>query len=160
MNNPIVIAIISAGLSAFVTCTFQMINKFIDMKKGKRDKEEEKERIYSEKKEQVYIAVLDRLLQVRRGFDYSKEFVERNDEYKKWLDEQNQKYMEISPKLRLYASDTIFRLCKHFILYARFTYTPITGPKLSEKSKELYDIGISLVARFMQEDLGYRKYSK
>ncbi len=28
MNNPIVIAIISAGLSAFVTCTFQMINKF------------------------------------------------------------------------------------------------------------------------------------
>lgn len=123
MNNPIVIAIISAGLSAFVTCTFQMINKFIDMKKEKRDKEEEKERIYSEKKEQVYIAVLDRLLQVRRGFDYSKEFVERNDEYKKWLDEQNQKYMEISPKLRLYASDTIFRLCKHFILYARFTYT-------------------------------------
>ena len=115
MNNPIVIAIISAGLSAFVTCTFQMINKFIDMKKEKRDKEEEKERIYSEKKEQVYIAVLDRLLQVRRGFDYSKEFVERNDEYKKWLDEQNQKYMEISPKLRLYASDTIFRLCKHFI---------------------------------------------
>ena len=95
MNNPIVIAIISAGLSAFVTCTFQMINKFIDMKKEKRDKEE-KERIYSEKKEQVYIAVLDRLLQVRRGFDYSKEFVERNDEYKKWLDEQNQKYMEIS----------------------------------------------------------------
>ena len=93
MNNPIVIAIISAGLSAFVTCTFQMINKFIDMKKEKRDKEEEKERIYSEKKEQVYIAVLDRLLQVRRGFDYSKEFVERNDEYKKWLDEQNQKYM-------------------------------------------------------------------
>ena len=160
MNNPIVIAIISAGLSAFVTCPFQMINKFIDMKKEKRDKEEEKERIYSEKKEQVYIAVLDRLLQVRRGFDYSKEFVERNDEYKKWLDEQNQKYMEISPKLRLYASDTIFRLCKHFILYARFTYTPITGPKLSEKSKELYDIGISLVARFMQEDLGYRKYSK
>ena len=64
MNNPIVIAIISAGLSAFVTCTFQMINKFIDMKKEKRDKEEEKERIYSEKKEQVYIAVLDRLLQV------------------------------------------------------------------------------------------------
>lgn len=62
MNNPIVIAIISAGLSAFVTCTFQMINKFIDMKKEKRDKEEEKERIYSEKKEQVYIAVLDRLL--------------------------------------------------------------------------------------------------
>lgn len=123
MNNPIVIAIISAGLSAFVTCTFQMINKFIDMKKEKRDKEEEKERIYSEKKEQVYIAVLDRLLQVRKGFDYSKEFVERNDEYKKWLDEQNQKYMEISPKLRLYASDTIFRLCKHFILYARFTYT-------------------------------------
>ena len=67
MNNPIVIAIISAGLSAFVTCTFQMINKFIDMKKEKRDKEEEKERIYSEKKEQVYIAVLDRLLQVRRS---------------------------------------------------------------------------------------------
>ena len=36
MNNPIVIAIISAGLSAFVTCTFQMINKFIEIKKKKR----------------------------------------------------------------------------------------------------------------------------
>lgn len=129
MNNPIVIAIISAGLSAFVTCTFQMINKFIDMKKEKRDKEE-KERIYSEKKEQVYIAVLDRLLQVRRGFDYSKEFVERNDEYKKWLDEQNQKYMEISPKLRLYASDTIFRLCKHFIYFICPVYIyPNNGTK-------------------------------
>ena len=123
MNNPIVIAIISAGLSAFVTCTFQMINKFIDMKKEKRDKEEEKERIYSEKKEQVYIAVLDRLLQVRRGFDYSKEFVERNDEYKKWLDEQNQKYMEISPKLRFAAGNTDRELCAGLeIISKRWAY--------------------------------------
>lgn len=52
MNNPIVIAIISAGLSAFVTCTFQMINKFIDMKKEIKKK---KRRGYIAKRKNKFI---------------------------------------------------------------------------------------------------------
>jgi len=54
MNNPIVIAIISAGLSAFVTCTFQMINKFIDMKKEKEIKKK-KRRGYIAKRKNKFI---------------------------------------------------------------------------------------------------------
>lgn len=159
MTETIQVAIISASLSALVNCTFQIINKLIDLKKASTDKKEEEARLYKEKKEQVYIAALDRLLQIRRGFDYISDDPTRNKQLKKMIDNQNQIFIEISPKLRLYAPDNIFNQYQFLTSFKKFAYAPLHGPRLVEDSKRAYDTQITLLAHRMQEDLGYRKYS-
>ena len=108
MTETIQVAIISASLAALINCIFQILNRLIDLKKASADKAEEEARLYKEKKEQVYIAALDRLLQIRRGFDYTLDDAMRNKRLKEMIDNQNQIFIEISPKLRLYAPDNIF----------------------------------------------------
>ena len=43
--------------------------------------------------------------------------------------------------------------------YACFAYASQDGPKLIENSKWAFDMQITVLARLMQEDLGYRKYN-
>lgn len=159
MTETIQVAIISASLAALINCIFQILNRLIDLKKASADKAEEEARLYKEKKEQVYIAALDRLLQIRRGFDYTLDDAMRNKRLKEMIDNQNQIFIEISPKLRLYAPDNIFNQYQFLISFGKFAYAPLHGPRLFEESKRAYDTQITLLARRMQEDLGYRKYS-
>lgn len=157
MTETVQVAIISAGLAALINCIFQIINRLVDLKKASIDKEEEEAKIYKEKKEQVYIAALDRLLQIRRGFDYT------SDDYMKWekvrerLDTENSTFITISPKLRLYASDRIFREYQKLALWSKYSFAPLNGPRLFENSKWAFDAQITLLAHLMQAELGYRK---
>lgn len=157
MTETVQVAIISAGLAALINCIFQIINKLVDLKKASIDKEEEEAKMYKEKKEQVYIAALDRLLQIRRGFDYT------SDDYMKWekvrerLDTENSTFITISPKLRLYASDRIFREYQKLALWSKYSFAPLNGPRLFENSKWAFDAQITLLAHLMQAELGYRK---
>ena len=157
MTETVQVAIISAGLAALINCIFQIINRLVDLKKASIDKEEEEAKMYKEKKEQVYIAALDRLLQIRRGFDYT------SDDYMKWekvrerLDTENSTFITISPKLRLYASDRIFREYQKLALWSKYSFAPLNGPRLFENSKWAFDAQITLLAHLMQAELGYRK---
>ena len=157
MTETVQVAIISAGLAALINCIFQIINRLVDLKKASIDKEEEEAKMYKEKKEQVYIAALDRLLQIRRGFDYT------SDDYMKWekvrerLDTENSTFITISPKLRLYASDRIFREYQELALWSKYSFAPLNGPRLFENSKWAFDAQITLLAHLMQAELGYRK---
>lgn len=157
MTETVQVAIISAGLAALINCIFQIINRLVDLKKASIDKEEEEAKMYKEKKEQVYIAALDRLLQIRRGFDYT------FDDYMKWekvrerLDTENSTFITISPKLRLYASDRIFREYQKLALWSKYSFAPLNGPRLFENSKWAFDAQITLLAHLMQAELGYRK---
>ena len=157
MTETVQVAIISAGLAALINCIFQIINRLVDLKKASIDKEEEEAKMYKEKKEQVYIAALDRLLQIRRGFDYT------SDDYMKWekvrerLDTENSTFITISPKLRLYASDRIFREYQKIALWSKYSFAPLNGPRLFENSKWAFDAQITLLAHLMQAELGYRK---
>ena len=157
MTETVQVAIISAGLAALINCIFQIINRLVDLKKASIDKEEEEAKMYKEKKEQVYIAALDRLLQIRRGFDYT------SDDYMKWekvrerLDTENSTFITISPKLRLYASDRIFREYQKLALWSKYSFAPLNGPRLFENSKWAFDAQITLLAHLMQAELGDRK---
>lgn len=159
MNETIQIAIISAGLSALINCIFQLVNKVIDNVKERRESDDKKLAIYLEKKEKVYIAAIGRLLQIRRGFDFTREMVFNNNRLHDVIDKENLSFAEISPQLRLYSTDKIFNKFHELATNACFAYAPQNGPRLLENSKWAYDMQITLLARLMQEDLGYRKYN-
>ena len=160
MTEPLLIAIISAGLATFINCIFQIVNKIIDLKQTKATTEEKRAGAYREKKEQVYIAALDRLLQIRRGFEFTSDAVPRNKRLQEMVNKQNQDFVKIAPKLRLYASDNIFNQYQRLASWGKFAYASSQGPRLLEDSKRAYDLQITLLARRMQDDLGYRKYNQ
>lgn len=159
MNESIQIAIISAGLATLINCLFQLINKLLDNAKEHRESNSKELATYKERKEKTYIAAIGRLLQIRRGFDYTREMVIHSNQLRDYIEKENKAFAEISPQLRLYSSDTIFNKYHELATYARFSYAPQNGPRLFENSKWAYDMQITLLARLMQEDLGYRKYN-
>lgn len=159
MNETIQITIISAGLAALINCIFQLVNKVIDNRKERRESDDKKLIMYLEKKEKVYIAAIGRLLQIRRGFDYTREMVINNDHLRDIIEKDSLSFAEFSPQLRLYSTDRIFNKYHDLAANARFAYAPQNGPRLIENSKWAYDMQITLLARLMQEDLGYRKYN-
>lgn len=159
MNESVQIAIISAGLAALINCIFQIVNKLIDNAKERRDNSDRRKELYIEKKEQVYVAAIGRLLQIRRGFDCNREEAIRSNKIRDNIDKENIAFAEISPQLRLYASDKIFNKYQELASYSHFAYAPAEGPRLIENSKWAYDIQVTILARMMQEDLGYRKYN-
>ncbi len=159
MNESVQIAIISASLAALINCVFQIVNKLIDNEKERRDNSDKKKDLYIEKKERVYVAAIGRLLQIRRGFDCTSEEVIRSNKIRDNIEKENIAFAEISPQLRLYASDKIFNIYQELARYSRFAYAPIEGRRLFEESKGAYDMQVTILARMMQEDLGYRKYN-
>ena len=158
-TDPILIAVISAGLAALVNCAFQLINKYIDIRKSDKDNAEKQKSLYYEKKEQVYIAALDRLLQIRRGFDYTSADYMKFDKLREMFDAGNSAFVSVSPKLRLYASDRIFRVYQQLASWSIYAFAPPNGPRLFEESKWAFDTKITLLAHLMQAELGYRKYN-
>ena len=160
MNESIQIAIISAGLAALINCIFQIVNKLIDNTKEKREDSNKKLASYNEKKEKVYIAAIGRLLQIRNGFEYTREMVINSKQFKENIARDNIAFTEISPQLRLYSTDKIYnKYRKLAYAYRLYAYAPQNGPRLLENSKWAYDMQITILARMMQEDLGYRKYN-
>lgn len=157
MNETLLIAIISAGLSALINCIFQIVNKIIDNNKERLQKNITELEVYKEKKEKVYIAAIGRLLEIRRGFDYTHEMVVSNNTIQQKIEKNNVAFAEISPQLRLYAPDSIFNEYYKLSAYSRFAYAPQNGPRLVEDSKWAFDTSITILARLMQEDLGYRE---
>lgn len=73
------------------------------------------------------------------------------------LDTENSTFITISPKLRLYASDRIFREYQKLALWSKYSFAPLNGPRLFENSKWAFDAQITLLAHLMQAELGYRK---
>lgn len=157
MSEGIQIALISAGLAALVNSVFQLINRYFDSRNADKDRNNKKTDEFLEKKENVYIAALDRLLQIRRGFDYIDEDIVHSNDLKKEISKNNNAYVEIAPKLRLYASDKIFNQFMNLSRFSIYAYAPIHGPRLIENSKMAYEANIVILSKLMQEDLGIRK---
>lgn len=157
MSETVVIAIISGCSGAFITCMFQLINKWIDKKKGDRDREYEEAKLYRDKKEEVYIVALDRLLQIRRGFDYTSNDYMQSKVFREKVDADNAVFISIAPKLRLYSTDKIFRDYQKLALCSKYSFAKPNGPRLIENSKWAFDLKVTLLARLMQDELGYRR---
>ena len=158
MNEAVVIAIISAGFAAFINCVFQIVNRAIDLFQSKRNEKKGKEKTVLKEREAIYIAALDRLLFIRRGFDFTVEQLASNDILQKEWDESNERYTSIPAKMRLYASDKVFREFLGLLVFSRYSFSPASCSKLAEESKWAFNTQITLLAQHMQEDLGIREY--
>lgn len=161
ISELLLIVLTSAGFSSIVNGLFRFVNKWMDQKQKKREKEYLRQEKYFEKKEKVYIAALERLLQIRRGFDYTWEDVVHDKMLKEEIDKGNSAFIEISPQLRLYSTDSIFDKW-HWLAreYREFAYAHLEGRRLFEESKWAFDFQITMLARQMQDDLGYREFNK
>ncbi len=158
MENSILIAVISAGLGAFTVEIFKLINKLIDNKKEKREYEEKGKKDYLEKKETVYSAAIGRLLQIRKGFDITREQLNIYPAIKDDYEKKEKAFDEIAPKLRLYSDDRIFNIYHSLAQRKIYAYAREGEPRLCEDAKKAYEKQITILSRLMQEDLGYRKY--
>lgn len=158
MSQGIQIALISAGLASLVNGIFQVISHLLDSRDIEKVQNNKKIDVLFEKKEAVYMAAIDRLLQIRRGFDYTRETIILHDKnIQEEIDKNNSAYAKIAPELRLYATDKIFNQFMKLSRFAKYSYSSASGLGLIENSKEAFDISVMILACLMQEDLGIRK---
>lgn len=155
MSQTIIIALISAGLASLVNCIFQLINKIFDNRREEINYKRNEKKEYLKKKEEVYASAIERLLELKVGFDYSRSDLLHNKNKIKQIDESNYRYLKTASLLRIYSTDEIFNMYSRLSKFSKFSYSD--GPRLFEEYKQIYDCNITILARLMQEDLGYRK---
>lgn len=158
MSEPIQIAIISASLAAFINCIFQLVNKIIDQQHEERIYKRSEEKTYLEKKEKAYISAIRRLMEIKVGFDYTEMDVYESEDIQTTIEKNNEGYMDSSPLLRLYASDEIYNMYYNLERFSVYAYSD--GWRLIEDAKTVYSVNITILARRMQDDLGFRQYSR
>jgi hypothetical protein len=155
MGEKVWIALISAGTGALVVEIFKIVGKKMDRHYEKDRDEKNRKDKFLEKKEEVYLEALQRLLHLKEMLAYSYEKILEIPELKERMKENDEKFRLVAPKLRLYASDKIYG--EYFELATLFFNKP---PKaiVDKTSIENFDTRINILSRKMQEDLGYRKY--
>lgn len=131
-----------------------MISHLLDSRDIEKVQNNKKIDALFEKKEAVYMAAIDRLLQIRRGFDYTRETIILHDKnIQEEIDKNNSAYAKIAPELRLYATDKIFNQFMKLSRFAKYSYSSASGLRLIENSKEAFDISVMILACLMQEVL-------
>ncbi len=160
MSETIIVALIGAGVGTLVACAFQLINRILDYKNEERIRKRDEKKSYEEKKEEVYIAAIERLQQVRHGFDVTQEDLSFNKKLADEIQERELAFAPLAAKLRLYASDEIFFEYYRLMSYARYAFAPRNGPRLLENSKEAFSQQVLILSRRMQADLGIRDYNE
>lgn len=159
----ILISAFSSGMISTVLVKAMDIRHDNKLRKKEREnkeieKKEKKKADYYDEKRQVYIQALKRLSEIRTGFDYT-----AYDDIPKTLENSinnlNENAAEFSAMLRLYSSDEIYNLYWDLVQWNRFAYVRNSNSwRLFEKSKEIFSINTTYLARLMQDDLGYRDY--
>lgn len=155
MSEAVTIALISAGLASLVNCIFQFINKIFDNKREEDIYKRNEKKEYLNQKEEVYTLAIERLLEIKVGFDYSRSDLLRNSKKIKQIDESNDRYLKTASLIRIYSTDEIFNRYYELAKFSEFAYSD--GRRLIKNSKEFYDYNVTVLARLMQDDLGYRK---
>lgn len=163
-NNEIVLVALTSGfLSAILVKLLDILQEWkkqkADEKLRLRKKKEETLDTYIQEKKNVYIEALKKLSELRAGFNITYDFPYTNDRINKKIDDLNQNASELSAKIRLYASDDVFSVYWQLAHWNKYTYTRRSGQwRLSQEGKEQFSIYMTLLARLMQKDLGFREY--
>lgn len=157
ISEEIIIAIISASFGTVISGICRLFSRHFDQKDKAKERIEARKEEFEKKKEEVYIAALDRLLQIKKGIELHASNLS-TDEIEE-IRKKNREFEEIAPRLRLFSDDAIFD--EYSMLaegYKRFAYNRNCG--LFEESKWAFDFKISVLARKMQDSLGYREFNK
>ena len=134
------------------------LRKFEEKKKIIEKKEQFKDDYIAEKKA-VYIEALKKLAEIRVGFDYTRDGLKIPEHLRKRIDEINENASELSAKLRLYSSDDIYNVYWNLAQWSKFSYAgSVNSWRLGSRSKELFSLNTTFLARLMQVDLGYRDF--
>lgn len=159
MDNPIIIALISAGTAALITGIINILTKVIDNHSKKAERQENKISKYYEEKKNAYIQALNKLFSIKRGLSITTEDLRKSTELYKQVNEERRDLKYVDSFFRLYSSDKVFNF--YFSLlqkYSPYSNVSESSWRLSEDSKAKFDTGIFVLSRLMQEDLGYRDY--
>ncbi|KAI3346262.1 hypothetical protein FDB30_04305 [Clostridium botulinum] len=126
-------------------------NNKIEKNKFNMEKNFEKQEKIMKNKEETYLEALEVLLNIRKYCDYSDwDYDIAHDKYQHELDNINQKSMNVSVKIRLYATDEIFNIYSMLSKYSQFTFSK---KRLFQQSKDQYVIQCNMLAKLMKEDL-------
>ena len=158
--DEIITVLISAGIGSLITGIFAIIDKSLGYKERKEIRIEKKEHDHLAKKEKAYVAALQYLLNIKRGFDYTREDLLKNEKICCELDEAIKDFRQHAPIIRLYSSDRTFRFYNRLTDYCQYSYAREDGWRLFEESKETFNDKITILSRLMQADLGQRDYDK
>lgn len=159
----IVLAAFASGfLSAILVKLLDIMqerrNQKIEEKMRKLKKEEEERDTYIEEKKSIYIEALKKLVALRTGFDMTYDFPYDNKQINKMIEDINNDAFDLSAKIRLYASDEVFDVYSQLASWRRYAFTRSGQWRISSVDKERYAIYLTLLARLMQKDLGFREY--
>ncbi len=154
--------LLSAGTAALISGIFAVVNKIMDFsnaKKTKKDAEATKNKEdYLLKKEQAYIDAIRWLIFIKKGFSITQEDLRKDSKLKEECNEEIKKYMDVSPLIRLYATDQIYLIYSNLCKYKKYAFTYSENCwRLFEESKENFNTAIDILAKLMKADLGYRE---
>lgn len=164
MNQDILTAALASSFlstvcAKLIDCAHEWNKARNDEKKRILQRKEQKEDFYNEEKREVYIEALKKLSIVRAGFDVTNDFPYNNKSVSELIEKANSDVDMLSAKIRLYASDDVYNLYSQLSRWSRFAFTRSSGQwRLMEEGKELFSVYVTLLARLMQEDMGYREY--
>ena len=159
----IVLAAFASGfLSAILVKLLDILqerrNQKVEEKLRRIKKAEDEHNCYIEEKKYIYIEALKKLAALRSGFDITYDFPYNNEQINNMIKDINQNAQELSAKIRLFASDEVFDVYSQLASGRRYAFTHNEGPKISSFDKKRLEIYVTLLARLMQKDLGFREY--
>ena len=161
MPESVLVALVSAGTGALIVLIGNIITQIILIIREKEKEEKHDRDSFLAKKEEAYINALDILLFIKRGFDITKEQLKLYPNLSKEMSEKSRDLNDLSPKIKLYASDSVFNSFNALKdQYQKYSFANEEGWRLFEDSKADYLNKVNNLSRLMREDLGFRKLEK
>lgn len=110
-------------------------------------------------KQEAYIEALKKFAIVRAAFDITNEQLRIDSDIRNLIKEVNNAAPTTSAKMRLYSSDEIYSLFWKLSKWTRFAFPcNYEQQHLMENGKDVFSKYTTVLARLMQNDLGYRDF--
>ena len=161
MPESAIIALISAGTGALIALLGNVVNQIITICRDKgKEKKHDKDALLA-KKEEAYVNALDILLFINVGFDVTQEQLRLNPDLSREMSEKSKALNNLSPKIKLYASDSIFNSFNSLKNeYQKYSFTSEEGWRLFENSKAAFLNKVNALSKLMRNDLGFCELEK
>lgn len=128
-----------------------IISSYSENKNIEKQLKIEERRFIRDNKLKAYAEGLEILLSLRKYFDVSKDdFLLAQNQYKKEVEEINNKSLHASVNIRLYGNDKVANLYYELAKYNRFA---ISNERLFEESKKNFVMYCNVLAKEMRKDI-------
>lgn len=166
LTTTILTAALASGLcTAILSKLLDIISMHLKQKNDEKVRlAKEKEEFYNNylhEKREAYIEALKKLAIVRAAFDITYENVCIDSQIREMIENMNRDAPLMSAKIRLYSTDEIYHLFWRLSKWTIFSFPRnYEQQRLMENGKEMFSLYTTILARLMQNDLGYRDFVK